>query len=84
MDAEGEAAIAELELGYLKRPLWGHQRNAFKQLRNLTGPVLDMGMGVGKSMTAIALIGNKKHDFGMIVCPKSVIDVWPLEFAKTS
>lgn len=82
MDADGEAAIAELELGYLKRPLWGHQRNAFKQLHNLTGPVLDMGMGVGKSMTAIALIGNKKHDIGMIVCPKSVRDVWPLEFSK--
>lgn len=82
LDAEGEAAIAELELGYLKRPLWGHQRKAFKQLHNLTGPVLDMGMGVGKSMLSIALIGDRKHDFGMIVCPKSVIDVWPLEFSK--
>lgn len=36
----------------------------------------------GKTTTAIALVASKKHEFGMIVCPKSVIDVWPLEFGK--
>lgn len=79
---EGEAALRALEESYLARPLWKHQREAFRTLHKLTGAVLDMGMGTGKSMTTIALIGSGKHDFGMIVCPKSVIDVWPLEFKR--
>lgn len=79
---EGEEALARLETDYLARPLWKHQRTAFITLHNLTGAILDMGMGTGKTMTTIALIGSGKHDFGMIVCPKSVISVWPHEFKK--
>lgn len=82
VDQEAEEAMRRLEADYLTRPLWRHQRAAFKALFRLNGAILDMGMGTGKTMTTIALVGNQKHDFGMIVCPKAVIDVWPLEFEK--
>jgi SNF2 family DNA or RNA helicase len=82
LDQAGEETLRALEETYLARPLWKHQRSAFKTLYRLNGAILDMGMGTGKSMTTIALIGSGKHDFGMIVCPKSVIDVWPLEFER--
>lgn len=68
----------------LKTSLWQHQRDAFIRLNGLTGSVLDLGMGCGKTLLAIALILAGKHDFGIIVCPKSVIDVWPSEFEKHS
>jgi SNF2 family DNA or RNA helicase len=41
-------------------------------------------MGTGKTMTTLSLIMGGKHDLGFIVCPKSVIDVWPLEFFRNS
>ena len=82
IEMEAEEKMRNLEEDYLARPLWKHQREAFRTLFRLNGAVLDMGMGTGKSMTTIALIGAGKHDFGMIVCPKSVISVWPLEFER--
>lgn len=66
----------------LKSRLWNHQRQAFLQLNGLTGAVLDMGMGTGKSLTAISLILAGNHNMGLIVCPKSVVPVWPLEFQR--
>lgn len=68
----------------LKRSMWIHQQAAFRRLAMMSGVVLDMGMGTGKTMTTISLIMSGKHDFGFIVCPKSVIDVWPLEFFRNS
>jgi SNF2 family DNA or RNA helicase len=82
LDEEGENALKYVEQRHLSRPLWRHQRQAFKTLYRLNGAMLDMGMGTGKTMTTIALICHGKHDFGMVVCPKAVIDVWPLEFQK--
>ena len=82
MQGLSERRLQEVEAQHLKRKLWKHQRCAFKALHRLTGAILDMGMGTGKTMTTIALICGEKHDFGMIVCPKAVIDVWPLEFSK--
>lgn len=82
LDAAGEAALRVVEEQSLSRKLWKHQRSAFKALHEMNAAILDMGMGVGKSMTSIALICGKEHNFGMIVCPKTVIDVWPLEFEK--
>ena len=68
----------------LKRKMWLHQQSAFRRLAMMNGVILDMGMGCGKSLTAISLIMADKHDMGFIVCPKSVIDVWPLEFFRNS
>ncbi len=41
-----------------------------------------MGMGCGKSLTAIGLITNRPHAKVLIVAPKSVCAVWPSEFKK--
>jgi len=68
----------------LKRKMWLHQEAAFRRLAQMNGIILDMGMGTGKTMTTISLIMADKHDMGFIVCPKSVIDVWPLEFFRNS
>ena len=74
--------LAEVQDFALKSRLWNHQRQAFIELNGLTGAVLDMGMGTGKSLTTISLILAKPHDVGMIVCPKAVMSVWPLEFQR--
>ena len=36
----------------------------------------------GKTLTAISLFKTRKHSINLIVCPKSVLDVWPHEFRK--
>lgn len=77
-----EPILRGIENGMLKKALWRHQRAAFAELHRLTGAILDMGMGTGKSLTAIAMLFSDKHDNGLIVCPKSVMDIWPLEFEK--
>jgi len=74
--------LEEIQKSGLKNRLWSHQREAFIRLSGLTGAVLDMGMGTGKSLTTIAMLLAGKHDLGIIVCPKSVISVWPLEFER--
>lgn len=74
--------LDEVQRSYLKSKLWNHQRQAFLKLHGLTGAVLDMGMGTGKTLTTISLLMAGDHNFGMIVCPKAVISVWPKEFER--
>jgi SNF2 family DNA or RNA helicase len=62
--------------------LWDHQVKAHHFARGLHGAALLMGMGVGKSITAISLLKSRKHDVNLIICPKSVLTVWPHEFRK--
>ena len=59
---------------------WLHQRQAYWFCKDLPGCMLAFDMGTGKSLTAVALAVNSKHDRVIIVCPKSVIPVWPEEF----
>jgi len=66
----------------LKNRLWKHQREAFLELYGLTGAILDMGMGTGKSISTIAMILSGQHDTGIIFCPKAVIQVWKTEFKR--
>ena len=84
VDRNVEEMLRGIQGSALKRTMWQHQKDAFRRLALMNGLVLDMGMGTGKTMTTISLIMADKHDFGMIVCPKSVIDVWPLEFFRNS
>jgi len=79
-----ECTLDSIQGNLLKRGMWQHQKDAFRRLGWMNGAILDMGMGTGKTMTTISLIMGGKHDFGFIVCPKSVIDVWPLEFFRNS
>ena len=59
---------------------WLHQKQAFWFCMDIPGSMLAFDMGTGKSLTAVALTVNNKHDRVLIVCPKSVIPVWPKEF----
>jgi SNF2 family DNA or RNA helicase len=71
--------------GIKTRP-WPHQYKVVQMAKALPGFLLALDMGVGKSLCAIALIAHhsqgKKGERILIVSPKSVIDVWPSEFAK--
>lgn len=69
---------------HLKTKPWAHQTEAFNFALEKRGAMLAMDMGVGKSRVAIELIAQRKHRLVLIVCPKSVIDVWPAEFRKHS
>ena len=39
-------------------------------------------MGLGKTITAIEIIKNIKHNTVLIVCPKSLIEMWAYEMSK--
>jgi len=56
---------------------WGHQRAAIEHCWNRYAPMLAMDMGTGKTKSTLDLIGNKQCQRVLIVCPKSVQDVWP-------
>jgi len=56
---------------------WKHQLQAYHFAANLPAAMLYMAMGTGKSKVAVDLIINRGHKRVLIVCPKSVINVWP-------
>ena len=65
--------------------LWKHQQAAFDFILPLGKGMLALDMGTGKSATAIALLEEWGCKQVLIICPKSVIPVWPkqfLQFAK--
>jgi len=74
--------LPEIAVPSLKSDLWKHQVKAHHFAHSLHGAALLMGMGVGKSITAISLLKARKHDVNLIICPKSVLTVWPHEFQK--
>jgi SNF2 family DNA or RNA helicase len=65
-----------------KMPSWGHQKRAFWKARGKPAAMLAMGLGTGKSKVAIDLLQNSSDKRVLILCPKSVVGVWPREFAK--
>ena len=63
----------------LKTKPWRHQVKAFQFAKQLDSCTFAMGMGVGKSLTTVAVLVNRGR-YTLILCPKSVVPVWPLEF----
>lgn len=63
----------------LKTKPWRHQVKAFQFAKQLDACTFAMGMGVGKSLTTVAVLVNRGR-YTLILCPKSVVPVWPLEF----
>jgi len=61
---------------------WQHQIEALEVARDLPGCLLNMGMGTGKSKVVVDLITEKQHRSTLILCPLSVLNVWPREFGK--
>ncbi len=61
---------------------WRHQLQAFHFAISQPAAMLAMAMGTGKSKVAVDLTINRGYSRTLIICPKSVLDVWPAEFEK--
>jgi SNF2 family DNA or RNA helicase len=61
---------------------WEHQKRAFHFSNAQTGIMLAMDMGTGKSKVAVDLCSTKHAMRILIMCPLSVINVWPREFRQ--
>ena len=67
-----------------------HQVKAFnfakEKLKENSGIALLMDMGLGKSLTSIAIVGdrfnNNEIERVLVICPTSIINVWQEEFNK--
>lgn len=73
--------------GVLKRPLWGHQALAVgvaeaRWSAGRPGILWAMAMGTGKSAAAAAIIARHPGRV-LILCPLSVVRVWPRELGDT-
>jgi SNF2 family DNA or RNA helicase len=67
-----------------RMPAWLHQKRAYHWARERKGSMLGMDMGTGKSRTAISLLDGWCSDSVILVCPRSVMNVWPNQFAQHS
>ena len=63
--------------------LWQHQQQAIDFVEQLGGrAMIAMEMGTGKTRTAIECLRRWQSKRVLILCPKSVVAVWPKEFEK--
>ena len=65
-----------------KLPSWAHQRRAFWKAWGKRAAMLAMDMGTGKSKVAVDLVQNRDDRSVLILCPRSVVGVWPREFER--
>jgi len=65
-----------------KTTLWRHQLEAYHHSFTRPASLLGMAMGTGKSAVAISLAQNWGCHDVLIICPKSVMQVWPREMQK--
>ena len=64
-------------------PPWPHQLRGYHLAMEADAAGLYFDMGTGKTRCAIDVAQNmSKAELVLVVCPKSVIQVWPKEFAK--
>lgn len=77
---EVKTSTPVLAIPNLKTKPWLHQVKAYQFAMRLPGSILALGMGCGKSLVSVGLaLSRGKHT--LILCPKSVVPVWPLEFS---
>ncbi len=60
--------------------LWPHQVEAIDFVADKPAAMLAMAMGTGKSRVAIDLLKSRAARKILILCPSSVVDVWPHQF----
>jgi SNF2 family DNA or RNA helicase len=58
---------------------WRHQRDAFAAAHDETAFLLAHEMGCGKTLVAVALLEHAAVQSVLVLCPKSVLGVWPRE-----
>ena len=76
------ATLAAPTIPGLKTPLWRHQAAAVAFARDRAHTLLDMRMGHGKSLVSLALLEAWDAKSVLILAPKSVVSVWPGQFAR--
>lgn len=59
---------------------WRHQLQAYHFAMSMRAAALFMEMGTGKSKVAVDLAVNKGCKTVLILCPLSVVNVWPKQF----
>lgn len=84
--AVSDAAPAVMADGVMRRPLWAHQAAAVgsteaRWAAGRPGVLWNMAMGTGKSAAAAAIIARHRGRV-LVLCPKSVVRVWPRELAE--
>lgn len=62
-------------------PSWRHQRQAYWFAEKQQAAFLAMHMGTGKSLVAINLMRNTQARRVLVLCPVSVLGVWPQQMA---
>lgn len=70
----------------IKTSPFNHQKVAYKVATQLDAAALLMEQGTGKTLTAIAVAGKRLLSDGvqflLVLCPASVVAVWPREFKE--
>ena len=68
------------DIPLVKTKAWDHQKRAYWFAEGREAVMWAMGMGCGKSKTTVDYHANQGFKKSLILCPSSVIDVWPGEF----
>jgi SNF2 family DNA or RNA helicase len=80
--AEKKTADNLAPIPLVKTQPWLHQLRAYHFAYNLPAVMLALDMGTGKSKVVVDLVVNKNWSRVLILCPKSVVQVWPAEFER--
>lgn len=80
--AERREVTTQLTDELSKRGLWRHQIEAVAFALPRAASMFSMDMGTGKSRCVVEVIGMKRVKRVLIVCPSSVIGVWPSQFRQ--
>jgi len=68
----------------VKTEPWAHQVEAYRRAFGKAAFLIGLDTGCGKSLVSIALANAWHAQKILVVCPLSVIPVWPEQFAKHS
>ncbi len=63
-----------------KPHLWPHQEEALNFVDGKSAAMLAMAMGTGKSRVVVDLLAQRQAKRALVLCPSSVVDVWPGQF----
>lgn len=65
-------------------PLWPHQQQALDFVDGRPAAMLAMAMGTGKTRVALELLAKRNVRRALVLCPRSVVDVWPSQVERYS
>lgn len=83
-----KSAAHTADPGYMQRRCglthtpWNHQAAAIHCGIEGDSVYYAMGMGTGKSLVTVGVLQGNRHGRSLILCPHSVLGVWPREFNR--